>query len=118
MKLLFDQNLSYRLVRRLSDLNLDLKHVNEVGLQGASDKEIWTYAKENGYSIMTFDSDFFDFAMVWGYPPKIIRFRTMNQTSAYLERLFRQQLSTITLFLNDQHLACLDILAPPLSSSE
>lgn len=112
MKLLFDQNLSYRLVRRLSDLDLDVKHVNEVLPQGAPDKAIWEYAKANGYSIVTFDRDFFDFAMVWGYPPKVIRFRTRNQTSAYIEQLFRFQLSSIMLFLNDDQLACLEVLAP------
>ena len=112
MKLLFDQNLSYRLVRRLSNLDLDVKHVNDVLPPGAPDKEIWEYAKANGFSIVTFDSDFFDFAMLWGHPPKIVRFRTRNQTSAFIEQLFRLQLSSIMLFLNDDELACLEVLAP------
>ena len=58
MKLLFDQNLSPRLVRRLADIYADSIHVREIGLRDADDSAIWDYAKLNGFVIVSKDSDF------------------------------------------------------------
>ena len=58
MRLLFDQNLSPRLVQLLADIYAESIHVREVGLRDASDFEIWEYAKANGYAIVSKDSDF------------------------------------------------------------
>jgi hypothetical protein len=43
VKLLFDQDLSRRLVGLLADIFPDSSHVALVGLDTASDREIWTY---------------------------------------------------------------------------
>jgi len=40
MKLLFDENLSHRLVRLLTDVFPDSVHVRDVGLQAADDSEV------------------------------------------------------------------------------
>ena len=53
MKLLFDQNLSYRLPARLGDLFPDSEHVRTAGLEQADDQQIWDYAKANGYGIVS-----------------------------------------------------------------
>jgi len=58
MKLLFDQNLSPRLPRALSDLYPDSAHVREAGLRDSSDEAIWNYAKQNDFTIVSKDSDF------------------------------------------------------------
>ena len=58
MKLLFDQNLSPRLARSLADIYPESVHVREIGLRDASDDEIWEYAKNNGFAIVSKDSDF------------------------------------------------------------
>ena len=44
MKLLFDHDLSPRLVRRLADLYPNASHVALVGLDRATDLAVWTYA--------------------------------------------------------------------------
>lgn len=49
MKLLFDENLSYRLVSRLADLCPESLHVRDVGLAGASDDLVWAHARDNGF---------------------------------------------------------------------
>jgi predicted nuclease of predicted toxin-antitoxin system len=72
MKLLFDQNLSHKLVQALADIYLDCQHVRNIGLKTADDSIIWLYAKNNGYIIVSKDSDFHQRSFVWGYPPKII----------------------------------------------
>jgi predicted nuclease of predicted toxin-antitoxin system len=48
MKLLFDQNLSPRLVNRLAVLFPDSAHVQSVGLDCANDDQVWEYARLNG----------------------------------------------------------------------
>ena len=57
MKLLFDQNLSHKLVRLLADLFPDSLHVREVGLNAAGDPLVWDYAKAHGFVIVSKDSD-------------------------------------------------------------
>ncbi|MEM6841754.1 MAG: DUF5615 family PIN-like protein [Bacteroidota bacterium] len=44
MKLLLDQNLSYRLVRDLQETIPELTHVKLEGLQDAEDYEVWKFA--------------------------------------------------------------------------
>jgi predicted nuclease of predicted toxin-antitoxin system len=51
MKLLFDQNLSPRLVDRLTDLYPNTVHVQQVGLGKALDAVVRNYALQNGYII-------------------------------------------------------------------
>lgn len=48
MKLLLDENLSRKLGTRLAKLYPGSSHVTEVGLQAASDREIWEYVSEDG----------------------------------------------------------------------
>ena len=50
MKLLFDQNLSYRLVKSFAAEFPGSAHVRHVGLEKALDGSVWDYAKENGSS--------------------------------------------------------------------
>ena len=57
MKLLFDQNLSPRLVGRLADLYPGSAHVQSVGLDVVSDDILWTYARAIGFAILTKDED-------------------------------------------------------------
>ena len=58
MKLLFDQNLSPKLVNRLADLFPDSSPVQSVGLDCATDDQIWEHARLNGFAIVTKDEDF------------------------------------------------------------
>jgi len=58
MKLLFVQNLSPKLVNRLADLLPDSSHVQTVGLDCASDDQVWEHAGVNGSAIVTKDEDY------------------------------------------------------------
>jgi predicted nuclease of predicted toxin-antitoxin system len=58
MKLLFDQNLSLRLVRLLAAEFPGSQHVRDVGLAIAPDPAIWAYAAAQGMVIVSKDSDF------------------------------------------------------------
>jgi predicted nuclease of predicted toxin-antitoxin system len=74
VKLLFDQNLSPKLVKRLADLYPNSKHVYEVGVDRDSDEELRNYARREDLVIVTKDSDFSDLCILLGFPPKVIGF--------------------------------------------
>jgi len=46
MKLLFDENISYKLVKRLEDIFPESKHIRELGLETFEDINIWNFAKK------------------------------------------------------------------------
>ena len=58
MKLLFDQNLSFKLCQTLADLFPDSTHVGVLGLSDVVDRAIWDYAKADGLAIVSQDVDF------------------------------------------------------------
>jgi predicted nuclease of predicted toxin-antitoxin system len=89
MKLLFDQNISFRVIKGINDLFPLAKQVRELRLENYSDRSIWEFAKKENYSIVTFDSDFFDLNLILGSPPKIIWLRIGNATSEDIIQLFR-----------------------------
>jgi predicted nuclease of predicted toxin-antitoxin system len=63
LKLIFDANLSPKLVGRLGDLFPGSVHVFDTGLaRSTSDETIWDYAAEQGFTIVTADSDFLNLA--------------------------------------------------------
>lgn len=72
MNLLFDANISFRVVTEIIDLYPEICQVRECQLERASDHQIWEFAKANGYTIVTFDSDFYDLTLLLGIPPKVI----------------------------------------------
>lgn len=88
MKLLFDQNISFRIVQLISPVFPDSNHVRGLNLENSSDIEIWNYARNNNLSIVTFDSDFVDLSTLKGSPPKIIWLRFGNtSTSGIAEKI-------------------------------
>ncbi len=112
MKLLFDQNISFRLCKKIHDVLPELNQVRQVGLENATDLEIWEYAKNNNFSIVTFDSDFFDISVLKGHPPKIIWIRTGNTTTNNLEILLRKNRQLIHDFIfneENKEISCLEI---------
>ena len=52
MKVLFDQNISFKIVKRLSDIYPEAKHVRELGIENFTDREIWAYAKQEDFTIV------------------------------------------------------------------
>jgi predicted nuclease of predicted toxin-antitoxin system len=91
LKLLFDANLSPKLVARLAQLFPDSVHVFEIGLeQLTSDEAIWAYAKSEGFVIVTADSDFLGLATERGGPPKVVRLENCNYKTAIVEDILRR----------------------------
>lgn len=101
MKLLFDQNLSPKLVSRLADLFPGSSHVQSAGLDCADDDQIWQYAKLNDFAIVTKDEDYNNLSVVRGSVPKVLWLQTGNCTTSQIEALFRARIADIQVFEKD-----------------
>lgn len=78
MKLLLDQNLSRKITGRISEIYPESCHISSIMAEEASDREIWFYAREHGYVIVTKDDDFEQRSVLLGHPPKVIWIRLGN----------------------------------------
>ena len=99
MKLLFDQNLPPRLPHSLSVEFPDSAHVRDEGLARASDEEIWRYAAENEFTVVSKDTDFMQMSFVFGAPPKVICIRRGNCSTVEIEAILRENVETIGEFI-------------------
>ena len=110
MKLLFDQNLSFKLCQAMADLFPGSSQVRLLGLAEADDTALWQHAKANACFFVTQDSDFADMAALYGPPPKVIWLRCGNQPTQVIEKLLRDRAPAIAAFERDAAATCLEIL--------
>ncbi|MGA8499428.1 MAG: DUF5615 family PIN-like protein [Xanthobacteraceae bacterium] len=108
MKLLFDENLSFRLCERLEGLFPGSAQVRPLELGGADDRTIWDYAAAYDFTIVSLDADFAERAALIGPPPKVIWLRCGNQPTEIIEKLLRNHIAVIEAFEVDDA-ACLEI---------
>jgi predicted nuclease of predicted toxin-antitoxin system len=101
VKLLFDENLSYRLVGALDNIYPGSAHVRDVGLLGAGDSRIWEHAASNGLLLTSKDTDFYQRSLLFGAPPKIIWLRVGNAPTSLIADILRQQYLLIRRFAED-----------------
>lgn len=101
MKLLLDENLSFRLVASLAGEFPDSTHVRDVGLLGAEDRRIWAYAARHGFLLASKDTDFYERSLVFGAPPKVVWLRIGNSSVADTASLLRRQYVVIRRFYED-----------------
>ena len=79
MKILIDMNLPTRWVKLLTAEGWEALHWSQVGAPTASDREIMTWARGNGYIVFTHDLDFSALlAATQGEGPSVIQVRTQN----------------------------------------
>jgi predicted nuclease of predicted toxin-antitoxin system len=101
MKLLLDQNLSYRLVATLADVFPGALHVRDIGLDRSSDDVLWNHARDAGLTIVSKDSDFQHRGFVEGHPPKIVWLQVGNRSTGDIAMLLRQHTADIERFHQD-----------------
>ena len=87
MKLLFDENLSPKLPSLMAAFFPESVHVRECGLLGLPDEDVWEYARANGFTVVSKDSDFQQRSLLYGHPPKIVWLRIGNCTRQQLVQL-------------------------------
>ena len=101
MKLLLDQNLSYRLVAPLHKEFPDSRHVRDVGLKNATDEAVWNYAVQHGLTIVTKDADFHQRSFLFGHPPKVVWLRCGNCSTSTIESILRRHYEDLGAFASD-----------------
>lgn len=87
MKLLFDNNLSFKLVQSQQNYFPGSQHIREVLSINVDDLIIWNHAKTNGFTILTKDNDFDERSQLEGCPPKIIHLICGNKTTLHILNL-------------------------------
>jgi predicted nuclease of predicted toxin-antitoxin system len=109
MKLLLDNNLSPKLVRKLANPYPESSHVAILGLDTASDMEVWQHAQQNGYCLVTKDSDFNELLASKGFPPKVIWIRLGNCSTNEIADLLEKQHEAILEFAQDETVGLLEL---------
>ena len=107
MKLLFDQNISFLIIKRLRGKFPEIANVKSFKLENTPDSKIWDFAKINSYFIVTYDNDFYDFSLVKGFPPKIILIKSGNLKLDSLVELLLENFDDIQEFSEKKEFGCL-----------
>lgn len=105
MRLLFDENISYRIVKQLIDIFPESLHVSRIGVSlPISDRIIWEYAKKNDFVIVSFDEDFESLANLYGFPPKVVILRLGNSSTKIIASVLTSKASDIeNFYLSDTY---------------
>lgn len=101
MTLLFDQNLSHRLIVALQDLFPAALHVRQFGMAEADDLAIWNHAKAHNLVIVTQDSDYADWNKLRGAPPRVVWLRCGNASVDQIHQKIRQAAERIKIMDGD-----------------
>jgi predicted nuclease of predicted toxin-antitoxin system len=87
VRLLLDQNLSHRLVKKLEVFFPGSSQVALLDMGVTPDQQIWEYAKDHDYAIVTLDADFHEFSLLWGGPPLVIWLKCGNQPKRVVQEI-------------------------------
>lgn len=107
MKLLFDENLSRKLVPRLKDLYTGSAHVVDFDLLQQTDHQIWQFAQREQFIIVSTDADFYELATTLGPPPKVIWLRRWRHPTKDAEHVLRREAVRVAEFAADPELGIL-----------
>ena len=91
MKLLSDQNISYRIIKNIKSIYSES-------------------AQKNNYTSVTQDADFYDISLLKGFPPKIIWLRCGNTSTNNIQKILLEQSDIIISFIKDDQHACIEII--------
>jgi predicted nuclease of predicted toxin-antitoxin system len=109
VKLLLDQNLSFRLINYLDRRFPGSEHVRTTGLDRATDLEVWQYARQNGFVILSKDGDFHHLCLLHGAPPKVVWLRAGNTSTETIMKILDAKTSMIEQFVESSSDALLVI---------
>lgn len=109
MKLLVDMNLSPRWARYLEDAGIEAVHWLTLGAANAPDAEIMTFARVNGYVVLTHDLDFSAIlAATHGVKPSVVQIRSEDVSPDVIGKLVVDALLQMNDDLNSGALLTID----------
>ena len=109
MKLLLDENISFRVLKSIVTIFPGSAHIGNASLNIKEDFKIFEYAKSNEFTIVTFDEDFYDLQLLRGHPPKIVWMRFGNSSNLKVISKLIENQSAIDNFLKDPETGILEI---------
>ena len=109
MKLLLDQNISYRLLDKLDAIYPGSTQARVAGMATTSDAALWQFAKDNDFVIVTKDSDFHELGLLRGFPPKVVWLQCGNTSSGYILNMLLENRDAIETFAQDTENGCLEL---------
>ena len=110
MKILIDQNISFRIIPLLALHFPAIDHVKSFDMEHSNDFEIYMFARNKKFlAILTLDEDFNHLQLMHATPPKIIWIRGKNSTTAVLANIINENIEQIKAFLIDSEVDCLEI---------
>lgn len=111
MKLLFDENLSRRLVELLVAEFPGSSHPDLGEMRGVTDAALWFHARQYGFAIVSKDNDFRQRAFLYGAPPKVIWLSVGNAGTQAIADLLRSSTARIGGFadVRDEGLLVLEL---------
>ena len=77
----------------------------------SDDHEVWSYARDHGFTLLTKDRDFQQIVALRGIPPKIVWLRVGNSSTARITDVIVANIETIRQFGRDDRLALLVLAA-------
>ncbi len=101
MKLLLDQNLSYKLIAELESTFPGTSHVLRLGLDQSPDTEVREYSAQHEFTLLTKNTDLVDLCVLRGAPPKVLWLRVGNCNTDLIRDVLRRNESRILTFGRD-----------------
>jgi predicted nuclease of predicted toxin-antitoxin system len=91
LKLLFDMNLPVRFAEHFFRKGFEARHWSSIGNPAAKDTELMEYAKNNSYTVVTYDLDFSAIlAATQAEKPSVIQVRTVESHISDVLNLLEQ----------------------------
>lgn len=97
----------------LADVFPGCGHVRDVGLRGTDDRQIWEYARKEGYTIVSKDTDFRERSYVEGPPPKVVWLDVGNAGTEAIEGLLRREHERVERFVESEESSVLILSLGP-----
>lgn len=109
MRLLIDENISFRILKFIDSHFPGSAHVSSIKNGKITDLEIWSYAKQHDFVIVTYDEDFYEWQQLKESPPHIIWLRFGNAPTRFIaEKLIRNK-NNILQMISDKMNGILEI---------
>jgi len=101
MKLLLDENISLKLVKFLQKDFPESSHISFLDMQGSTDTQIWEFAKQEHYIIVSKDNDFRQRSFLLGFPPKVIWLSIGNSGINEIKNLLLSNIAIVEHFFHN-----------------
>ena len=109
MKLLIDENISFRIIKLIDKYFPNSMHVSSVRKDRFSDLDIWLFAKENNFIVVSYDEDFYEWQLLRGFPPKIIWLRFGNSKTEIIANKLIDNISHIQNLSTNMEIGIIEI---------